>query len=269
MGVSCLPWFDAVEGRAFGHDIVMELHHVISLAAVLVLAASVTYTGQLGFLNRNPRSAALSAASGFAVGYVFLGLLTKLAAGDEKVAKEAHGAFKLLEDHIYFVALIGMIVYYGLVIAAKRSRRHRREDGKEDRAAQPIFWLALGLYSLYVFLLGDLVEDTAEKDVVSMLVLTAALAFHFVGSDFGLREDHKDRYVARGRWVLGAATLAGWAVGVLLEASDIVVATVAAFLVGAILVNALNDELPDEHDAHFLPFAGGALVSGLLLATIG
>ena len=42
-----------------------------------------------------------------------------------------------------------------------------------------------------------------------------------------------------------------------------------AFLAGAIIVSVLNDEVPEPEHAHYVPFAVGAIVSGLLLASIG
>ena len=236
-----------------------------ALVATVFLAVSIAYTGQFRFLGRHPRSQALSAASGVTIGYVFLGLLPKLQQGHEKLKGKAEGIVPLLEHHVFFIAMLGMIVFYGLVLATHVSRRR----GASDTASVKVFGATVSLYALYVFLLGELLADTAKHDIAAMLVLAIALTFHFAGSDFGMRENHKDRYIKRGRWILAAATIAGWAVGAAVEVPASAIALTSAFLVGAILINVLNDELPDAEAAHFLPFAVGAVASGLLLASIG
>lgn len=238
---------------------------IAALVATLVLAASVAYVGQFSFLSRHPRSHVLSAASGVTIGYVFLGLLPKLADGHDKLAGKAEGVLPFLEDHVFFVAMLGMLCFYTLALATWVSRR----KGATDDASATTFWATIALYGLYVFLLGELLASTAEKDLASMAILAAALAFHFAGSDFGLRESYRDRYVERGRWILAALTMAGCVVGIVATPPSAIVAAMSAFLAGAIIVNVLYDELPDEEEAHLVPFAAGALVCGVLLASIG
>lgn len=238
---------------------------IVGFGLSLMLAASIAYTGKLGFLARDPRSHWLSAASGVTIGYVFLGLLPKLQRGYGKVKEEVEGPLPFLEDHIYFVALIGMLVFYALAIATHVSRK----QGTSSTASGRVLAATIALFGLYVFLLGELVAATAEKDLAVSGVLTAALVFHFAGSDFGLRTNHDAAYVRYARWILAAAAIAGWAAGVLFAAPPGIIAVASAFLAGAIITNVLYDELPDEEHAHFVPFAIGALASGLLLATIG
>lgn len=248
----------------------MDLSVLTSLVGCLVLATAIVYMGQLDFLGRSPRHHWLSLASGVTVGYVFLGLLPKLITGDAKVEHEATGVLALVEDHVLLLAMFGLVAFYGMALAAQASRRAARERvSGDDEAHAGTFWPTVALHALYLVFIGYLVEGTFKKDVVAAVVLVGALTIHFATTDFGMRRYHSDELARYGRWVLAAALLAGWAIALVTKVDPVVVAAASAFVAGTILINVLNDELPDEREARFLPFAAGALASALLFATIG
>ena len=61
--------------------------------------------------------------------------------------------------------------------------------------------------------------------------------------------------------------LLGWAVDLLAEVPEVVVAGVTAFLAGGVIMNVLKEELPEERESRFWAFAiGAALYAALLLA---
>src|SRR5829696_9068335 len=53
--------------------------------------------------------------------------------------------------------------------------------------------------------------------------------------DHGLREHHKDAYLRKGRWVLAAAVVLGWVVGLLTEIPEVAIAVLTAFLAGGVI----------------------------------
>ncbi|MGI8943574.1 MAG: hypothetical protein ACR2FJ_04950, partial [Qipengyuania sp.] len=63
-----------------------------------------------------------------------------------------------------------------------------------------------------------------------------------------------------GRWVLVAATLAGWALGVWVALPPIAVGALFAFVGGAIMLVSLKEELPEERQSNFVPFLIGAVL---------
>ena len=92
------------------------------------------------------------------------------------------------------------------------------------------------------------------------------MGVHFVVNDYGLRRDHKGAYDRVGRWVLAAAVLAGWLVGLFFEVSEAALAVLFAFLAGGVIMNVLKEELPEERESRFWAFAlGAALYSVVLL----
>lgn len=249
----------------------MSSSDLISLVAVVVMAACVTYAARFEFLGRDPRTWWMSLASGVTVGYVFLGLLPKVIDGEEKVRKATDGLLPLLEDQAMFVGLLGLLLFYGIALARHHARVHDRVTAGDEPSGGTValFWTSTISYVGYMLLIGYVVQDAGEQDLVRMAVLAAILAVHFLTTDFGLGHGRAEGPAMVGRGLLALAVLGGWAVGSLLELDKAAVAVASAFLAGAILLTVLNDELPSEHEARFVPFAAGAIGAGLLLATIG
>lgn len=238
---------------------------LLSLLLVAALAAVHLFSGRMRFLSASPRSRWLSAAGGVSVAYVFVHLLPDLAEEQETVREAVGEGFSFIEYHVYLVAMVGLVAFYGLERAAKLSRRRGRATG--DAAGPGVFWLHVGSFGLYNALIGYLLLHREEPGLWSLVLFAFAMGVHFVVNDFGLREDHKGAYDRAGRWVLAAAVLAGWAVGLLSEISEAALAVLFAFLAGGVVMNVLKEELPEERESRFWAFAlGAALYAAVLLA---
>ncbi|HEV2092161.1 MAG TPA: hypothetical protein VGR18_03235 [Rubrobacter sp.] len=240
---------------------------LLSLVLVAALAAVHLFSGRMRFLNASPRSRWLSAAGGVSVAYVFVHLLPDLAEEQETLREAVGEGFTFIEYHVYLVALVGLAAFYGLERAAKLSRGKRRRTGGGDATGAGVFWLHTTSFALYNALIGYLMLHREEPGAGSLILFAFAMGVHFVVNDFGLREDHKGAYERAGRWVLAAAVLAGWAVGLLFEISEAALAVLFAFLAGGVVMNVLKEELPEERESRFWVFAlGAALYSAVLLA---
>ena len=99
----------------------------------------------------------------------------------------------------------------------------------------------------------------------STALYAAAMAFHFLGVERHLREEHEALYERSGRHVLAAACVAGWALSLLFSVPPHVLALSMALLSGAVIMNSSIMELPSEKDGRFLPFLAGGLIYGLAL----
>lgn len=151
--------------------------------------------------------------------YVFVHLLPELAEGQETVAEaldEGRG-LAFLQSHIYLIALLGLVVFYGLERLATSSRRRKRQASKEDSTSEGVFWLHISSFAVYNFLIGYLFLHRLATGLEDLLLFFAAMALHFVVNDYGLREHHKEAYQRRGRWILAAAVILGWVVALLTE----------------------------------------------------
>lgn len=99
----------------------------------------------------------------------------------------------------------------------------------------------------------------------ALVLFALAMAVHFVVNDYGLRRDHKEAYTRLGRWIISAAVVLGWAVGVAVEVLEAAIAGLTAFLAGGVIMNVLKEELPEERQSRFWAFAAGATAYAALL----
>lgn len=230
---------------------------MVVLTAVLAsgLALAHVFAGKLRFLGGIPRSRWLSLAGGVSVAYIFVHVFPELAKAQEAIRKGAGRHFAFLEHHAYLVALLGMAVFYGLerMVRSSRQRRGRTADDQEGQTTtgMGVFWMHIGSFAVYNALVGYLLLHREEQDLRGLLLFFVAMALHFLVNDFGLRQDHKDTYKRIGRWILAAGVAAGWLVGVMTQVGRALVALLFAFLAGAVILNVLKEELPEERQSRF------------------
>jgi hypothetical protein len=238
------------------------------VAAVAVLAAIHLSAGKLRFLNGVPRSRWLSIAGGVSIAYVFVRLLPELAAGQDVVNRSLPEVFLVIEKHVYLIALGGLLAFYGLERVVREAQRTPGERFGGSTTSPQVFWLHIGSFALYNVLIGYLLVHREVPGVLSLLLFTVAMGFHFLVTDFGLREDHRAEYGRYGRWVLLVALLAGWGAGLLVGVSDLLIVVLSSFLAGGVILNALKEELPQERRSRLVPFFAGAVAYSLILLVI-
>jgi len=232
-----------------------------SLIAVLVIATVHVSAGHLGLRQRGLRSRLLSAAAGSSMAYVFVYVLPKLSrAQSVLLASDATGPWSYLEHHAYLVALVGFLIYYGIDLAAAGATVDTdRWLGGRAIAAQ-----ALG-FAAYSALVGYLIAGSGSWGALT--TITVAMALHFFAADHGLHHKFAELFDRQVRWLLGAAVLAGWAIGRLWRVTPEAEALWFSFLAGCIIINAVWEELPQHGESHYGAFVGGAAAyAGVALA---
>jgi len=225
---------------------------------------------RLDFLKVTPRSVWLSAAGGVSIAYVFVHLLPELAEYQERLADglQPGSMWAALDRHSYLIALVGLAVFYGLDRAARQSARTEAKAGHGARPSAKLFWIHLAAFAAYNFLIGYLLVHREETDLRGLLIYGFAMGLHFVVNDQGLREQHGGAYDTKGRWILAAAPVAGWGVGLATALSPVLLAAAFAFLAGGVVLNVLKEELPEDRESRFSAFAlGSGAYAALLLAT--
>ena len=238
---------------------------LITLAMALSFCAVHLFVGRLRFLERTPRSKWLSFAGGVAVGYVFLHIMPELAAHAETFEEAIGLRATLAEGWVYALSLTGLVLFYGLERALKTSREEQKEEPRRDRPEHGVFWLHIAASSLLIVMIAYLLNNREDATVPGLALYFAAMVLHFLTADFGTRTHHPEIYDARGRWVLCAATLGGWLLGLTLELPEIVIGGLFAFVGGGIVLLVLKEELPEERKSFFLPFFGGAALYAALV----
>lgn len=244
----------------------MELSHVFVTGAAAVLLALAFLVGDRVHLLRSvgcdPRTVT-SFGAGIAVAYVFVQVVPELHSARRSFTSAASATLPFDGMVVYFVALVGFLVFYGL---DHLRQRVRPGDSASARAA---FRLHIGGFAAYVWLVsGQLVAYPREAHT-SLALFAVAMAMHFVGVDHLLRQDHGERYDRVGKFVLASASAAGWVAGLLLSIPPGLLALSVAFVSGAVIVNSSIMELPSESDGRFVPFLCGGLIYGLVLLPLG
>jgi len=223
----------------------------------LLLALVHVFASRFKFLKRTPRSRWLSFGGGVSVAYVFIHVLPDLSEAQVEFQAKVD-LLSAVEHHVYMVALLGMITFYGLEKAAKVSRHQSREEGQGDETGPGVFWLHMAVFALYNALIGYLLVHREEPGTSGLWLYVIAMSLHFLVNDYSLWEDHKKAYSRFGKWILSAAIICGYAIGTQTEISEALTATLFAFLAGGIILNTLKEELPQERESRFWTFALGA-----------
>lgn len=233
----------------------------LPLLAAAVMMAIHLVAGRLRFLDVIPRSRWLSIAGGASVAYVFVRLLPELGAGQEVIqASIVGGALAGLENHVYLIALVGLVAFYGLERVVRMSQERRSPAGDIGRTTTgpSVFVLHIASFGTYNILIGYLLLHRIRPGPISLAFYTIAMALHFLVTDYGLRKDHRRDYDRVGRWTLSAALIAGLVAGYLTNLPEVWIAVLTAFLAGGVILNVLKEELPEERESRIVPFFLGA-----------
>ena len=239
-------------------------HAIKSLIAILILALIHLLVKELRRLKVTTRNALLSAGAGASLAYVLMRILPKLAEKQEELmASVDTGIRGFLEHHAYLVAMIGLVVYYGVSrIAAYGTGGTNAISPGRYRTALITTTVGYGAYSL---LIGYLITNRLLFGLFSLTLITIGMGTLFLVSDHGLYKKWPHAYENWIRWVLSVALLAGWAIGVWIDVSSNVVALWYAFLAGIMLITTIGEKLSIEESSSFWSFLGGVVIFTLLL----
>lgn len=235
----------------------------IELSITIVFIIIHLSTSYLKVLDKIPRSRFLSIAGGVAVSYVFIHILPEL--GENQAVIEGlikNDFLKSLESHIYVIALLGLVVFYGL---ERMSKISKERNINKDRSSKGVFWIHLSSAAIYNSVTGYLLIHRNNDSLISLLLYGFAIGLHFFVVDQGLRVYYKEEYDKYGRWILSLGSLMGFLLGYTIEINELFVSFLFAFLAGGIILNILKEELPEERKSSFIAFALGAFGYSVLL----
>lgn len=215
------------------------------------------FSKNMKFLDVVPRSRFLSVVGGISVAYVFLHLLPELGHFQRELEGELGSSpWGFIESHIYLMAMIGLGIFYGLEVMVKKSKK---KSGNQSKPSNGIFWIHIGTFVLYNALIGYLLVHDRFESSWGTFFYFVAMGLHFITIDKSLRSTHQLDYDKYGRWLLAAAIVGGWLLGVLTEVPKVGVSFLVALLAGGVILNVMKEELPEERESSFLSFAVGML----------
>lgn len=210
-----------------------------------------------------PRSYFLSISGGIAVSYVFVHLLPELS-NHQTIIEDAvdKKGFNFIKNHAYLVAISGLAIFYGLEKMVKNPKNKNNTPGND------VFWVHVTSFFIYNALIGYLLIREHFVNTWDMFFYFIAFSVHFITNDHSLREEHSNTYDRYGRWLLSAAILLGWFIGLVTKINELVISVLISFLAGGIVLNVLKEELPKERESSFVAFLIGIIVYSILLLLI-
>ena len=210
------------------------------------------------------RRVIISFCAGMSVAYVFVRVMPELQGARHAFKENVASAQHFEGIIVYFTALIGFLVFYGLENQSRRLQQTSHSD-----QSGPAFRLDVGGFSAYVLLMSYLLVNNIEETSYSLLLYAVAIALHFLAVDHGLRREHGTAYDRYGRFVLAGMAILGWIIGLLLPLPPYAIALIVAFTSGGIIVNSMLEELSHDKDGRFVPFLFGSLLYGGILVPFG
>ena len=242
---------------------------IIGFVFAVLLSLINIYIGKLDIIDKLiPKFRLISLGAGVSVSYIFLETLPELGHAQIELEHSNLAFLKFLENHIYLLSLIGLLIFYGLENMATQSRQDNFKSIGEDKTSNHIFWIHLGSFAIYNILIGELLSNAEKQGLLSSILFCIALGLHFLITDYGLRDHHKKIYDHIGRWILGGSIIFGWIIGIALNLPEIISAMVLGLVAGGLILNVLKEELPQIKKTCFLSFTMGTLSYAVLLLAI-
>lgn len=202
--------------------------------------------------NRALRKKWFSFSGGLAVSYVFVYVLPSL--HKEQIILKGYRDYFAMESELYFVSLLGVIVFYGIQKVVRTEMRKAENPEK----ALTLFWLQIAFFALY----NMLVSFTVVSHNVSgsqAVFYALAVGLHFIAVAHDLWLEHPEEYNRVGRYVLALGIVAGWVLGAVVHLHPFIEAMIFAFISGAMILNVIKYELLPDEEAHYLTFAIGVI----------
>lgn len=227
------------------------------------------FTDSIKFLDERMTNRLMSLVSGGSIAYVFLHLVPELTHYN-KVAEQASLPSWLegIDYATYVAALLGIAVFYGINQLREKSEKKNKNESNVSRPNTSIFLLEIGAFSLYNGLIGYLLPELSGGNLAAYLIYFIVFSFHFIANNRVLHLTHEDRYTKIGRWILAFSVLIGWILYETTHASDLTLAFLSSFLTGGIVLNILNDELPQESKSSYIAFLLGMAFIAVLLQVL-
>jgi hypothetical protein len=213
------------------------------LAAIGVLIAVHLTAGYVDRWQGRGKLLFFSAAAGVSVAYTVMQLLPQLSRSDRQISAIAREYLPLLERHGYFLAVVGIVVFYANAVRISRSRGAQIAQGRADQADRRAFATSMVLMSIFNMMVAYSITDPNDPEIQPIVLFVVALALFYFVADVALHSSYKQEYHRVGRWILVGALLVGWLVGTKFEVSVTVIASFVAFFAGGILVTGLGNEL--------------------------
>ncbi|VEP16160.1 conserved membrane hypothetical protein [Hyella patelloides LEGE 07179] len=226
------------------------------------------FANKLPIFSIIPRFRWTSFAGGVSLSYVFLEIFPELSHAQEELQHSEIFLIQYLENHVYILALLGLLLFYGLDVLALRAKSHQQATSETEQHNSAIFWIHLSGFAIFNVILGYLLQNLSEHSLIACILFFISVALHFFIIDENLREHQQSLYDKLGRWLLVSAIIFGAVIGQIAHVNEAAISIIWSFLAGSIILNVLKRELPDEKENCFGSFISGAFLFAVLVLSM-
>lgn len=241
----------------------------LSLFIIIGFVVIHIFTNYIKFLSRKPKNRLMSLVSGGSIAYIFLHLVPELTHYNEVVEKAALPRWMENLDYVtYLATLAGLVLFYGINQLSEKSQQLNEQQKNMTRPSIHVFILEISAFAMYNGLIGYLLVELSGEKTIDYILYFIVFSFHFIANNRILHLTHEDLYTKVGRWILAGSVFTGWLIFQLMPTNDLLIAFFSAFLTGGVILNIMNDELPEEKNSSFLAFLIGLVFITILLQVI-
>ena len=234
------------------------------LLLAIALALVHGFATRLPIFSFIPRFRWTSFAGGVSLSYVFLEIFPELSHAQEELQHSDILLVQYLENHVYILALMGLLVFYSLNFLALKAKSLKAKSATVS-VGSTVFWIHISAFAILNLIFGYLLQDLSEHSPIACMLFFTAVALHFFIIDDNLREHQKFLYDRFGRWILVGAIVLGAVIGQATNLNEAAVAIIWSFLTGSIILNVLKRELPDEKETCIWSFITGTALFSILV----
>lgn len=251
---------------SFSHDFTEPI--ILKSGALLACLAALHLTTPLFRMFSDPaRFRFISFSGGFVVAYVFLHLLPGLAESQASLGAllaETYHVTPLMDLIIYFVGLMGMLIFFGL------SQWAHAQKLRHPEAKSPEFYVHLSLMILLNVIIGYTMPLRMELGGAFPYLFTLVMVCHLIVVDKSMERRFPIHFNRVGRYYLAIALFIGWFWAVWNEPdSALTVALFNAFLGGSVLMNVFRNQIPSTQREFSFPFfVLGSFMGSFLLGML-
>ena len=148
------------------------------LILAIALALVHGFATRLPIFSIIPRFRWTSFAGGVSLSYVFLEVFPELSHAQEELQHSEIPLMEYLENHVYMMALLGLIVFYGLNLLALRAKPLPQSISSIEHSNLTIFWIQIVGFALLNVILGYLLQDLSEHSLLDCILFFTSVALH-------------------------------------------------------------------------------------------
>lgn len=187
-----------------------------------------------------------SFSGGLAVSYIFIYLLPTLHKQQTNIEEPYRRL--TMESEIYFVGLLGVVLFVGIQIIIQNKYISNRST----------FWSVISFYALYNALVSYSVLSF-EVSAIQAVFYCVAIGPHFVAVAHDMWRKFPVEYNKYGRYILAVGIVVGWIVALTTELTPLFKSIIFSLVSGAMIFTVFKHELPNEKETHFPTFLAAVL----------